>query len=442
MRAGGRTAAIAAAALLIGLLVAPSSSADPDVTDDDVADAQADVRSAASDVAQIELELALQQAQAEDAWMAVQAAGEDYTQAVVDRDTALAASDRAAQDAAAAAEEVEAARSELSAIALAAYRSGGAIDGLAALLSSDGFEDAVARSIAVDQLGERAQRIVQRFEAAQLVATTLQERADAAAEDAAAAATQAEQALVAAEAAQQAADEAVAAIAERREVLLAQLAAARQTSVEVERARQDQLDAERRAREDAAARAQHGVGTPSTPAAPPTPATPTPTTPGTPATPTTPTTPTTPPATPTTPPAPPATDKYGLGTGSQRGSAEQGAAAVAWAVAQVGKAYGWGATGPDAFDCSGLTSKAWSAAGLSINRTSRDQYRQVLKIAYDQMRPGDLIFWGSNGADPGSITHVAMYVGGGQMVEAPRPGVAVRVTAVRWSGTMPYAGRP
>lgn len=115
---------------------------------------------------------------------------------------------------------------------------------------------------------------------------------------------------------------------------------------------------------------------------------------------------------------------------------------MAWALERVGTPYLYGGTGPDGFDCSGLTMRAWSAAGVAINRTSRDQYRQVRKISYDSLRPGDLIFWGSVPSDPGSIHHVAMYVGGGQMVEAPRPGVPVRVTAVRWSGTMPFAGRP
>jgi peptidoglycan DL-endopeptidase CwlO len=110
-------------------------------------------------------------------------------------------------------------------------------------------------------------------------------------------------------------------------------------------------------------------------------------------------------------------------------------------VQQVGKDYVWGGAGPDGFDCSGLTMRAWQAAGLSLHRTSRDQYRQVRKITYDSLRPGDLIFYGQ-GNDPSTITHVAMFVGGGQMVEASRPGIPVRVTSVRWSGTMPFAGRP
>ncbi|KGM15185.1 hypothetical protein N867_11045, partial [Actinotalea fermentans ATCC 43279 = JCM 9966 = DSM 3133] len=148
-----------------------------------------------------------------------------------------------------------------------------------------------------------------------------------------------------------------------------------------------------------------------------------------------------PPAPPVNPPAPPS-DPYGVGTGSQRGTADQGAAAVAWALQQVGKAYVYGASGPDSFDCSGLTMRAWQNAGLSINRTSRDQYRSYYKVPYDQMRPGDLIAWGTNAADPGSVYHVAMFIGNGQMVEASRPGVPVRVVNIRWQSTMPYAARP
>ena len=112
-----------------------------------------------------------------------------------------------------------------------------------------------------------------------------------------------------------------------------------------------------------------------------------------------------------------------------------------WAKAQIGKPYEWGATGPDSFDCSGLTGGAWRAAGVNLPRTSRDQYRAVDKIPYSQLRPGDLIFYG-DGTDAASIHHVAIYAGGGSMVEAPRAGIDVRLTSVRMSGTMDFAGRP
>ncbi|MBC7551125.1 MAG: C40 family peptidase, partial [Cellulomonas sp.] len=157
--------------------------------------------------------------------------------------------------------------------------------------------------------------------------------------------------------------------------------------------------------------------------------------------------PTTPPVT-ATPPAPPVTatptptPAPTTPTGSSRGSAGQGAAAVAWATGKLGLEYIWGATGPNAYDCSGLTSQAWSAAGVNITRTSRSQYDRVQKVSYNDLRPGDLIFWASDTSDASTIHHVALYAGGGQIIEASKPGVLSRQTAMRWADTMPYAGRP
>lgn len=475
--ARARRAALVTVVLLVtGTATATVSSAEPDddVSASDVRAAREAVRSAAVQVASLEVALATEAASVEDAWTDVAMAAEDYTEALVARDAAVQDAERTAAQAAAAALDAEVARGELGEIAMQVYRSGGSLDGLTSLLSAEGFEDLVARTTAMEQLGDRAQRAVQRLEAADLVATTLQRRADDAADAARAVSEQAEHALAGAESARATAEERAADVARQREAMIAELAVLRRTSVEAERARQDVLDAERRAREDAAAAADNGAtpdGPPAPPTEPPTapptgepPTTPPPTTPPpgpptseppTTAPPTSPPPTTPPPAPPTSeppttppppppppPPAPPSVDPYGEGTGSQRGSAAQGAAAVAWAVDKVGTAYGWGAAGPEAFDCSGLTSKAWAAAGLSINRTSRDQYRQVRKISYASMRPGDLIFWGRDGSDPGSIGHVAMFIGNGQVVEAPRPGVAVRVADIRWSGTMPFAGRP
>ena len=446
-----RAAAAVVVVLLAGIASASASMADPDPTAGDVAAAHAAVASAATAVAQIELELAVQQSELDAAWTAVDAAGEAYTQAIVDRDDARAASALAHTQLASATRQQEAARADLGTIALEAYRSGGSMDGMSALLSADGLDDFQARTTAIGKLGQRAEQAVQRFEATMAVASTLGARAATATAAAEAAATRAQGALDTAGAAQTAAEAKVAAVAARRTELITELAARRSTSVEVERARQASLDAERAARADAAARAAHAATTSvATPVATPVPATPStsapPTAPPATATPVAgpSSTPTPAPEPPVTTPAPDSTGSvlYGLGTGSQRGSAGQGQAAVDWAVAQVGKPYVWGAAGADSFDCSGLTSQAWRAAGVSINRTSRDQYRQVLKISYDSMRPGDLIFWGSDTSDPSSITHVAMFAGGNQMVEAPRPGVPLRVTSIRWAGTMSYAGRP
>ncbi|MEV8534796.1 NlpC/P60 family protein [Streptomyces sp. NPDC051211] len=105
-----------------------------------------------------------------------------------------------------------------------------------------------------------------------------------------------------------------------------------------------------------------------------------------------------------------------------------GKQAVRFASAQIGKPYVWGAEGPDSFDCSGLTSKAWLAAGKNIPRTSQEQLRLLPKVALKDMRPGDLIIYFDD------ASHVGMYVGDGAMVHAPRPG---RNVTMAGAGSMP-----
>ncbi|MBO0871964.1 MAG: C40 family peptidase [Pseudonocardia sp.] len=97
------------------------------------------------------------------------------------------------------------------------------------------------------------------------------------------------------------------------------------------------------------------------------------------------------------------------------------------ALAQVGKPYQWGAAGPDAFDCSGLTMFSWAKAGVQLPRTSAGQYRGGgARVARTQLRPGDVLFFSSNGS-PSGIHHVGMYLGGGDMVHAPHTGATVSV---------------
>jgi peptidoglycan DL-endopeptidase CwlO len=105
-------------------------------------------------------------------------------------------------------------------------------------------------------------------------------------------------------------------------------------------------------------------------------------------------------------------------------------AAVRWALAQLGDPYRWGATGPDRFDCSGLTSAAYAAAGVGIPRVSRAQWGAGPHVAVANLLPGDLVFYGDNPADPASIHHVGMYIGNGLMVHAPHTGDVVRVASI------------
>ncbi|MFF3192611.1 C40 family peptidase [Streptomyces misionensis] len=109
----------------------------------------------------------------------------------------------------------------------------------------------------------------------------------------------------------------------------------------------------------------------------------------------------------------------------------EGEKAVAFATAQIGKPYVWGAAGPDSFDCSGLTSQAWAAAGRPIPRTSQEQWKQLKHIPVKDMRPGDLVIYFDD------ASHVALYIGDGAIVQAPRPG---RTVTVAGAGSMPILG--
>ncbi|HZC99846.1 MAG TPA: C40 family peptidase, partial [Actinomycetes bacterium] len=109
------------------------------------------------------------------------------------------------------------------------------------------------------------------------------------------------------------------------------------------------------------------------------------------------------------------------------------ARAAAYARAQVGKPYRWGAEGPGAFDCSGLTWAAWRHAGLSWPRmTAADQWHALRARAVSRtgLRPGDLVFYAHDRADWRSIHHVGLYAGAGRMVEAPYPGALVRYASI------------
>ncbi|MFE9039563.1 NlpC/P60 family protein [Streptomyces sp. NPDC007818] len=106
-------------------------------------------------------------------------------------------------------------------------------------------------------------------------------------------------------------------------------------------------------------------------------------------------------------------------------------AALSFARAQLGKPYVWGATGPSGYDCSGLTQAAWRAAGVSLPRTTYTQINAGRRVSRSELAPGDLVFFYSG------ISHVGLYIGGGQMIHAPRPGTPIRIAPI---DEMPFAG--
>jgi cell wall-associated NlpC family hydrolase len=153
-------------------------------------------------------------------------------------------------------------------------------------------------------------------------------------------------------------------------------------------------------------------------------------------------------------PAPsPAASPSGTGTSSNRGSSGGGSApapapnanvpvngggaatAIAYARSQLGKPYCYAGSGPGCFDCSGLTMRAWGAAGVNMPHYSGAQYSMFPHVPLNAMQPGDLVFWG-----PGGSEHVGLYIGGGQMIAAPSTGDVVKIQAV-W-GSPVGAARP
>jgi cell wall-associated NlpC family hydrolase len=112
-------------------------------------------------------------------------------------------------------------------------------------------------------------------------------------------------------------------------------------------------------------------------------------------------------------------------------------AAVQKALDQVGKPYVYGAEGPNSFDCSGLTSFAYKAAGVTLPRTSRAQYTVGKPVAHGQWIAGDLLFYGSS---PSTIHHVAMHIGNGKLVHASTSGVPVQVRDAPYGGGRNYLG--
>lgn len=435
-----RPSAVPSVALVVCLVgglgaAAPAVAAPPDPvypSQEQVDAAREAVAGTAGQVGAIEAELAAASARLERLEVAAGVAAEDYNEAQVALERATQAADAARHAAQAAREEVEAARTEIGRLAASTYRSGTGLAGLEVFLAPGGPQELLDKTAAVEAIGQQRQQAYQRMRASDTVARLLEEQARTARAAQEQSAAEAERARAAAQQAADAAAAEVAAVDARRGELITQLAALRQTSVALETRRQAGLEEERRRREEEAARAEvqrrEAEQAARAEQARPGSARPAPTPALTPA----------PSPAPAPAPAPPPPAAQ-----APSAPADAGQGAVDWAAAQIGKDYEWGASGPDSFDCSGLTSQAWkNGGGQWITRTSRSQWAAVSKVPYSQLRPGDLIFYATDTSDPSTIWHVAIYAGDGMMIEAPRAGVPVHKAPVRWSNAMPSAGRP
>ena len=120
---------------------------------------------------------------------------------------------------------------------------------------------------------------------------------------------------------------------------------------------------------------------------------------------------------------------------SYKGDNTRGSIALKYALQQIGDVYVWAAAGPTRWDCSGLTMRAFQKAGVSLPHSSRVQVKYGKSVAYSNVKPGDLLFFGK------PISHVSIYMGGGKMVQAPRPGKRVEVVNLtKMFGRKPFVG--
>ncbi|MBB5787661.1 NlpC/P60 family protein [Jiangella mangrovi] len=412
-------------------------------TESEIQDARDAERAAAGGVAALEARLATLSAQVDALYIQAAKAIEAYNGARLQLEQATEAESTAREAARQRAAEAEQARVDLGRMAAATYSQGGQLAGVGMVLGAEdgqalydglGALRAVTRSqTTIAQRARDAQH--EADDAAAVAADALAERS--------AAAEQADAARAAAEAAVAGQEQAVAAVEEQRSAAIAQLAVARGTTVDLERQRQEGLAAEQAAQEQAEEEQQ-----PEPPVAPPVTTPPTlgppddptvPTEPTAPPEPTTPPQPTAPPQPTTEPEPPPEPEPEPSPTQTRPPEPEEpeqpdppgdGAqAAVNYAFAQLGKPYQWGADGPNSFDCSGLTMRAWQAGGVDLPHWSVAQAQRVDRVSYANLRPGDLIFWSDNGQASG-VYHVGLYIGGGQMIHAPRPGKDVEVQSV------------
>lgn len=439
---------------------------------DDINKSKQKEASTSASIASLEARLATLKANTENATMKAQIATEDYLQSLDALNKAKAATAAARAKATAATKQTHQARKSLSDVVVQTYQDGGnPFDIVSPYLTGRSLGDIASQKAALDRAGENTDAKLQKVQALQSVATTMEGIA-AQKESAQRTATQKTEATKnAAQAAANAAQAAQSQATSQRANLISQLAAQRNTTVALETQRQEQLEQaeQNRKNEEARKQAQQAAAqakakeeqekqneakaketaspTPSQPdpqpsqTAAPEPA-PSQTTAPEPAPSPSETSQPAPAPAPEPSPSPTPTPEPDPEPEPDPTPAPSGGADVAIAKAYtfIGVDYVWGGESYSGVDCSGLAMLSWAAAGVSLTHSSRAQYWEGTHVSLDSVQPGDLIFWSSDGS-AGSIYHVAIYLGNDQMIEAPTFGVPVRVTGVRYSGIMPYAVR-
>ena len=436
------------------LLVLPQlAQATP--SEEEIAAAKAAEEAASMSVAEIEVKLAEVNAAAATATQNAQIAGEDLNEAQIELDAATATATQASADADAAEKAFNDGKMQVASVAQATYRNGGgSLDVIAPYLNSDGLRAVETKQTGISSFSTSAEVKMQNVAALEQVAKVTRDAANTARDNQQKATDEVQARTDAANKAATDAQSQANIVAAQRDAYVKELADKQGTTVDLINQREATLAAERNAAERAAAeqasaataaadaqsRGDSATPAPAADAAPEAPASsPANDAPAAPAE-----------EAPAPAPAPaptyeePAYEEpaYEEPAYEEPSYSYGGAStAIATAMTYLGVPYVWGGESYGGVDCSGLTMLAWESAGVDLPHLSRAQYGYGTHVSLGDMEAGDLIFWSSDGTQSG-IYHVAMYLGDGQMIEAPTFGVPVRVTGVySWGSIMPYAVR-
>lgn len=377
-----------ATAVTLGLATVPSAVAAPN--------------SKEKRIAQLESQIAQNRVKTEAAELAYAQSAEAYAGAVEELNVAKEKARDASQKAVKARNDTNQAKKKLGQLAITMYRQDSVgFTGMEAVTESHAFRTQSIKKMAGDILSSQADQQVQQLSALDNVSQVMQQVADQAVTEKNAAAENLAATERSARAAAQKATQELQAAKSEHDRIVAELAHEREVTLAQERARQAAAAAAaaRRAEQAAASRPQN-------------------------------------PATPSAPGRPP----YQPPTGGQAAQG-QGGALLNWALSKRGYPYIWGGVGPNGYDCSGLIYAGMLQMGRRIPRVASGQYIGLQKVPFSQKRPGDLIFFSSNGTASG-IYHVGIYYGGEQILHAPRPGDVVKIAPFyNRSRMMPYVAR-
>ena len=429
-------------------------------SEEEIAAAKAAEEAASMSVAEIEVKLAEVNATAATATQNAQIAGEDLNEAQIALNAATATANKASADADAAEAAFQEGKQQIASVAQATYRNaGGSLDAIAPYLDADGLRGVETKQVGINSFSSSAEAKMQNVAALEQVAKVTRDAANTALDNQKKATDEVQARTDAANKAATDAQTQANIVAAQRDAYVKELATKQNTTVDLINQREASLAAERTAAERAAAeQASAAVAAADSQRRADTPAPAVDATSEAPASSPAPDAPAAPaeeapvPAPAEEAPAPayeepaPAYEEpapaYEEPDDEEPSYSYGGAStAIATAMTYLGVPYVWGGESYGGVDCSGLTMLAWESAGVDLPHLSRAQYGYGTYVSLGDMEAGDLIFWSSDGTQSG-IYHVAMYLGDGEMIEAPTFGVPVRVTGVySWGSLMPYAVR-